>query len=209
MHKLREYSILAVRLNSSNLMINRMFLCVPIALSMMGCSGKKNADNSSNTNVVAEPFVSVYDTLDQLPIPITLTGGSWNELYMKHLERFGPKPGYRAIDHPYAKLAENDTYKAFIFIMNDESGAPVIMTFDRKGRMVDSISLLGESVINDPANWVVELATINEDLTIHLLDSISTYDLDADEVRIEGSGKLTVNDELYKILDSGKIEKIR
>jgi len=74
---------------------------------------------------------------------------------------------------------------------------------------VDTINLLGDSAGNDPGSWTSELATINQDLTIRLLDSISTYDLSADDERIEDSRKLTVKDELFKILDSGKIGRIR
>jgi hypothetical protein len=104
---------------------------------------------------------------------------------------------------------DSKNYKAIIFISTDETGSPTLITIDRIGNPIDTLFLLGDWASNDPSNGTTEIATINKDLTIHLLDSASTYDLGPDGDRIESTRKLTVTDELYRILNSGVIEKIR
>lgn len=174
------------------------------------CSDKpKTTEQIENKVTEAEPFKSVYDTLDQMEIPITLTWDKWDDLYYKHLEKYGPGLGEDITEHPFAKLTEEKEFKAFVFVSRDETGSPVIITFDRNGKMIDRFGLLGDITNNDPSSWTKELAIINKDLTIQFIDSVWTYDLDPDGGRIESSGKLTTKDQLYRLLDSGKFEKIQ
>ena len=82
----------------------------------------------------------------------------------------------------------------------------MIITFDKRGNKIDSFALLGDIASNDPSHWTKELSIINTDLTIQLVDSIWSYDLDSDGGRIETSGRLTIKNELHQILESGKFE---
>jgi hypothetical protein len=174
------------------------------------CSDKpKTAERTEGKAVEKESFKSVYDTLDQMEIPITLTWDKWNDLYRKHADKYGLGLGENITDHPFAKLAEGKDFKAFVFVSRDETGSPVIITFDKNGKEIDSFGLLGDIASNDPGNWTKELAIINRDLTIQFIDSVWAYDLDHDGGRIESSGKLTTKNQLYRLLDSGKFEKIR
>ena len=79
------------------------------------------------------------------------------------------------------------------------------------------VSLLRKTVVTLPRNQVVTfirklvvtLRGISKDLTIQFIDSVWSYDLDSAGSRIESSGKLTIKDQLWRIRDSGKLEKIR
>lgn len=188
----------------------RFSFALLIFCTLTMCSGKPNtAERAGDVRTEVGKFKSVYDTLDQLKIPVTFRPDEWSNLYMEHLEKYGVKEGWELTKHPYAKVVDNERYKAIIFVSADETEAPTLITIDRLGNPIDTLFLLGDWASNDPGNGTTELATINEDLTIHLLDSVSAYDLGPDGDRIESTRKLTITDELYKILESGVIEKIR
>lgn len=167
------------------------------------------AERIENKVTETELFKSVYDTLDQMEIPITLTWDTWDDLYNKHVEKYGLGLGEDILEHPFAKLTEEKEFKAFVFVSRDETGSPVIITFDKNGEIIERFGLLGDIASNDPSSWTKELAIINKDFTIQFIDSVWTYDLNSDGGRIESSGKLTTKDQLYRLLDSGKFEKIR
>jgi hypothetical protein len=191
-------------------MVDKLVLGIVIICALTMCSVKpKTTEQNEIKATETELFKSVYDTLDQMKISITLTADNWGDLYQEHAMKYGIREGDKVIDHPFARLAENGNFKAIIFVSTDETGSPVIMTFDKKGDVIDNLWLLNDSGGNDPSSGTSELATINKDLTIQLIDSTWTYDLGSDGNRIESSVKLTTTDELYRILDSGKIEKIR
>jgi|688.fasta_scaffold983675_1 hypothetical protein len=191
-------------------MVDKLVLGLVITCTLTMCSDKpKTTEQTENEVTEVEGFKSVYDTLDQMEIPITFRPDEWSDLYMKHLDKYGVKEGWELMKHPYAKLVDSKNYKAIIFISTDETGSPTLITIDRIGNPIDTLFLLGDWASNDPSNGTTEIATINKDLTIHLLDSASTYDLGPDGDRIESTRKLTVTDELYRILNSGVIEKIR
>ena len=191
-------------------MVDKLVLGLVITCTLTMCSDKpKTTEQIENKVTEVERFKSVYDTLDQMVIPITFRPDEWSDLYSKHLDKYGIKEGWEVMKHPYAKLVDSMNYEAIIFISTDETGSPTLITIDRLGNPIDTLFLLGDWASNDPSNGTTEIATINKDLTIHLLDSASTYDLGPDGDRIESTRKLTVTDELYRILNSGIIEKIR
>lgn len=191
-------------------MFKKLFLGSILLSTVTMCSDKSKMTEPVESKAAESGlFKSAYDTLDKIEVPVTFRPDEWSDLYMKHLDKYGIKEGWELLKHPYAKLVDCKNYKAIIFISTDETGSPTIITIDRKGNPIDTLFLLGDWGGNDPGVGTNEIATINKDLTIHLLDSASIYDLDLDGDRIESSRKLTVTDELYKILDSGIIEKIR
>lgn len=191
-------------------MIQRLIFGLTILLAI-SCSEKSKKDSFNNLEQQKEmtPFESVYDTLDFLTVPITLTPEKWSEWYRNYLTKYGPKPDWDLLKHPYAKLTENSNYKGIIFISTDETGSPTLVTIDKEGQPIDTLFLLGDWGGNDPSIGTTEIVTINSDYTIHLIDSTSTFDVGPNGDRIEGTGKLTVTNERYQILENGKIEKIR
>ena len=177
---------------------------------MTSCSKTKtvSVDNVEQLDTTTT-FSSVYDTLDILSVSIKWTPDEWSDLYMKHLERFGTGEGWELLKHPYARLVENSNYKGIIFVSTDETGSPTLITIDKSGQPIDTLFLLGDWGGNDPSIGTSEIVTINKDYSIHLIDSTSTFDVGPDGDRIVSSGKLKVTNEIYRISDNGKIEKIR
>jgi len=190
-------------------MINRIYLLWVLIFILTSCASKPVAERKVSETIPSEFFSSVYDTLDPMEIPITLTPDSWSDLYHKHVDKYGLKIGEMTIDHPFAKLIDHKNYKGIIFVSTDETGSPVLLTFDKNGNQIDGLMLLGDWGGNDPSIGTSEITTINKDLTIHLIDSTSTWDVTPDDERIDSTEQLTVTDELYKISDDGKIIKIR
>lgn len=191
-------------------MIQRLIFGLSILLTA-GCSEKSKTDSVNNLTLQKETatFKSVYDTLDFLTVPITLTPEKWVELYRNHLSKYGANEGWELFKHPYARLTENSNYKGIIFVSTDETGSPTLITIDKRGQPIDTLFLLGDWGGNDPSIGTSEIVTINKDYTIHLIDSTSIFDVKPDGQRIESTGKLTVANERYRIFDNGKIEKIR
>jgi hypothetical protein len=190
-------------------MVDKLVLGLIITCTLTMCSVKPKTEQNETKVKEVETFKGVYDTLDQMKIPITLTPDNWGDLYQEHVMKYGIRVGENVMDHPYARLAENGNFKAVIFVSTTDTGSPVVMTFDKLGNVIDDLWLLGDWGGNDPSSRTSELAIITKDLTIQLIDSTWTYDLSSDGDRIEGSGKLATTDELYRILESGEIEKIK
>jgi hypothetical protein len=144
-----------------------------------------------------------------MEIPVTFRPDAWSDHYMQHLEKYGIKEGWELMKHPYAKLVDSANYKGIVFVSTDETGSPTLITIDRKGDPIDTLFLLGDWTSNDPSSWTSELTTIDKDLIIHMLDSVSTYDLGPDGGRLENTRKLTVTAKSYRIRNSGVIERIK
>lgn len=191
-------------------MVDKFIGGLIITCTLTMCSNKsKTTERIENKITKTQSFKSVYDTLDQMAIPVTFRPDAWSDLYMMHLEKYGIKEGWELMKHPYAKLVDSANYKGIIFVSTDETGSPTLITIDRKGNPIDTLFLLGDWASNDRSNGTIELTTIDKDLTIHMLDSVSTYDLGPNGDRLEETRKLTITDESYRILNTGVIERIR
>lgn len=107
---------------------------------LLGVGCKSNPETSSGTGT----FSTVYDTLEQLQIPMTLTDETWREMHKKHIDKYGIGNGWELLNHPFAKLSEGEKYKAIIFVSTDETGSPTVVTIDKLGNAIDTLSLLGD-----------------------------------------------------------------
>jgi hypothetical protein len=185
-------------------------LFLAILQFILGCSGKYNQGKLEEVNDdVQNHFISVYDTLRKIDLPLTWTPVEWSDLYMKHIEKYGIRHGDLKTDRPYGMLVDEENYKGIIFVSPDATGSPVLLTFDRNGKQVDGMMLMGDWGNNDPSFGTSEIVTIDENRVIHMIDSISTWDLDETGDRIESTKKTTVSNEWYQILKTGVIKKIK
>src|SRR5688572_12672711 len=106
-------------------MVNKLFLGLVSICALTMCSDKRKTTEQILDNVTEEKlFKSVYDTLDQMEVPITFRPDEWDDLYMKHLGKYGVGDGWELMKHPYAKLVDSTNYKAIIFVSTDETGSP-------------------------------------------------------------------------------------
>lgn len=190
-------------------MATRALVALLVGSLMILCSEKQKTSNRYEVVADTKAFSIIFDSLEQIHTPFVLTPEVWSDLYQKHLNTYGPRQGAKTTDRPYAKLADHQHYKAFLFISPDETGSPVIVTFDKSGKLIDELTLLGDWASNDPSMATTETAIVDNTLTIHLIDSVSTFDLTPDGDRLENTKTTTVKDERYTILETGKIEKTK
>lgn len=184
-------------------MINRFTFGTILVLFFTMCDRPKDKGDKNLTEDV-KTFMSDYDTLQNLGLPLTLNQKIWTELAKKHYDKFGIKGGYDLLTMPFGKVTDSDSYKGIIFIYDD----PILITIDKNLNPIDTLFLLGGNYSNDPSITTIEQAKINSDLTIQLLDSVFTYDLGKDEDRIESTEKLTITVENYRIEKTGQIIKM-
>ena len=123
--------------------------------------------------------------------------------------KLGNNEEIKLLKHPFAKLVDNEAYDAIICTVPNECQSPFLVTINKNGKIIDSLFLLGKWGGNDPSYGIVEYAIINSDLTIQIIDTTDTWDVDKDYRSIESSKKTTIKNEHYKVLDNGTIKKIK
>jgi hypothetical protein len=191
-------------------MIKKLYKGLLFLFVLMNCTDKANTTGSAAATVGVRHFTSVYDSLDKMAVPVVLTSDKWDSLYTIHVDKYGIGGSWKStLNHPYKKLMDSERYKAIVFVSIDETGAPLLVTIDSLGSVIDSLSLLGDWSSNDAESRTIETATIGSDFSIRLLDSVFTYRLGPEGDRLESTQKLTVTDELYRVLDNGTISRIR
>ncbi len=180
-----------------------------IFIFLVSCAqNKERGESEENGHATTMHFTSIYDTLSKIDLPLTWTPEVWSDLYMKHIEKNGIRHGDLTTDRPYGMLVDDENYKGVIFVSPDATGSPVLITFDRNGKEIDGLWLLGDWGNNDPSFGTSEIVTIDQNRMIHMIDSVSSWDLDKTGDRIESTKKTTVQNERYQILKTGAIKKI-
>ncbi len=163
---------------------------------------------TESKNAEKKVFKSVYDTLDKIVLPVKWDPDVWSDLAEKHRDKYGMSGhDWEFHKHPYRILADRENFKAIVFFSQTETGSPIIMTIGKDLKPIDTLTLLGDWGGNDPSYGVSEIAEIESDLSIMLLDSISNWNLDSQGERIEDSHDLKIKLERFRILDNGKIKK--
>jgi hypothetical protein len=181
------------------------FICV-----LASCSEKTKTKMSTENSIsYSNSFKSQYDTLVKLELPFIPSPIIWDDLLKEHFERFNfeNQDYWKLLNHPYAKLVDAKNYKAIIFYANNENNSPSIVTIGKNGVPIDTLLLLRNSGGNDPSYYSTAFVKVNTDLSIQIIDSISTYEVDQIGHRIESTLKLNVIKELHKILKTGEIQK--
>jgi hypothetical protein len=85
---------------------------------------------------------------------------------------------------------------------------PLLRTFDREGRPLDSLNPYSKSGV-DMGFECYEFVTVTDKKEIIVIDSTRNWDLNADKTNvIEGTAKLTVDTVIYKIEKDGKFRKL-
>lgn len=189
-------------------MIKHLPFALILIFLAISCNQNKTQSETAFSSSELGTFASPYDTLPVLSLPITITPESWDTLYSKYIYRYGLPSNTDIFLRPYAKLAGKKFYKAFIFISTDETGTPLLVSFDRNRNKISELSLLGDWNANDPSTHVNETSVINNNLMITLIDSIKTYDTTNEGNRIESSEKLTIKNEIFSISEKGEVIKI-
>ena len=190
-------------------MINKTILGIMLFYVLFSCfENTKSIKNTENTLIDSTSFKSPYDTLVKLELPFILSPIIWDDLLMEHFEKFNFEiPDYwKLLDHPYAKLVDAKNYKAIIFYANNENNSPSIVTIGKNGKPIDTLLLIRNSGGNDPSFYSTAFVKVNTDLSIQIIDSVSTFEIDQNGLRIESSLELKVINEKFKIFETGEIK---
>ena len=108
-------------------------------------------------------------------------------------------------DEPYGKVFDSDTMVAILDLSAGDVTTPILTTFDRKGRKIDSLNLYKNA--GSDVGYKCDVSVIlNEKKQIILTDSIKRWALNKARTNIiPGTEKLTVKMRKYQINSSGKI----
>ncbi|MEI6123736.1 MAG: hypothetical protein WCQ95_08910 [Bacteroidota bacterium] len=190
-------------------MMIKFFLGLTIIGILISCTNNNKTavqdDNNSNKQIQSpDPF----DKIIKLKLPLIISSDNWNDMFKKY-GNYSDNDNYKLLKHPFARLIDKEKFEAIICTVPSEVESPAFVTIDRNGKVIDSLFLVGKYGGNDPCYGISEYAIINTDLTIQIIDTTYTWDVDKDYSRIDNSKKMTVQNELYKVLDNGIIKKIK
>ena len=109
----------------------------------------------------------------------------------------------------YAKIDESKNYYLIIGISPSEIGSPILMTFDKSGKKIDSYFMF-KTAGGDIGYYSRNTVTLKDNKEFIYTDSTTTRELnETGDGEIEGTDKLTVTRTKYKILETGKFEEVR
>lgn len=175
--------------------LSRLIILGTILWSCNTKSGEQLALESISVN-------SAYDTLQRIELPLKLTTNNWRP----YIKNFYKKLGQYSIpsNYPVGIISQNEYFKSVLIIIDE---LPVLMTLDNNQNPIDTLFILDDYGMN-PSKEVSEFSVIDEGLRVILIDSMYTYDLDENEIQINGTQKFKRTEENYKISDKGIIEKL-
>lgn len=105
----------------------------------------------------------------------------------------------------YGVLAEKKNYTAILYLQATDVSLPVIVTTNKKGKKIASLNLYEISCWQDEEIEEVSWFKINENLTIELGDSSTTFKRKGGKDIIESSRKSTVRYRTFEIDIKGNI----
>ncbi len=188
-----------------NSMTVKIFLGLALISIFVNCT-QQNKATIHDGNILGKQ--SPKDTIVTLKLPLVISSENWDEMFKKY-GKLGNNEEIKLLKHPFAKLVDNEIYEAIICTVPNEVDSPFFVTINKDGKIIDSLFLIGEYGGNDASIGIKEYALINNDMTINIIDSTFSFDVDKDYNRIESSEKLTVKNVLYKVLENGMIKKIK
>ncbi len=190
-------------------MKEKIFLGLAFFSFFVNCTQNNKATIHDSKIIENQTYHSTLgDSIVKLKLPLIISYRNWDEMFRKY-GKLGNNEEIKLLKHPFAKLVDNEAYDAIICTVPNECQSPFLVTINKNGKIIDSLFLLGKWGGNDPSYGIVEYAIINSDLTIQIIDTTDTWDVDKDYRSIESSKKTTIKNEHYKVLDNGTIKKIK
>ena len=173
-----------------------------------------NKTDSSKTLAIQidKEFQNIVDSLPIISTPITFDSDDGipygpfaienDQFLLRIKERIPDLLGY-------AKVDESKNYYLIIGISPSDIGSPILMTFDKTGKKIDSYFMF-ETAGGDIGYYSRNTVTLKDNKEFILTDSTTTRDLtESGDGEIEGTDKLTVTIAKFRILDTGKFEEVR
>ncbi len=107
----------------------------------------------------------------------------------------------------YGSFATNGDYTALLTLAAADCWVPVLTTYDRYGKQIDSKAINIGQCGDGPGFTCSETLLIRPDYTIYTADTLSQQDVDSNEVVIPGGATFRwVVYRTGRLLDNGKIE---
>jgi hypothetical protein len=162
----------------------------------------------SNQNQDAKQFRSFIKQLNKIETPITFNS---NYDYVIKLQYLKTDPFFNNIQNElggfgvFGILFETNDFVAILGNIPTDTGTPIIMTFDKTGKKIDSHPVY-ENVMGDKGIYVQNCETILPNMKMIFIDSTITRKINSDgSDEIPGTDSLFVTKKSYKIDDTGKI----
>jgi hypothetical protein len=171
-------------------------------LICIGCVGQKSAENKD--------FVELRDKLPQIKTPISFNSDYNIDLKSVELTDNGllKKLKDRNYFSVFGKIFETENFITIIGYIPDDTGTPILVTFDNDGNELDS-HVVYETAMGDMGHYSSNYVTINPDREIYFTDSTTTRKINAEGTdEIPGTDSLVVTIKKYKLTDKGKIERV-
>jgi hypothetical protein len=171
-------------------------------LICIGCGGHNSAENKD--------FVELRDKLPQIKTPITFNSDSNIDLKSVELPDNGllKKLNDRNYFAVFGKIFETESFIAIIGYIPDDTGTPILVTFDKEGNELGS-HVVYETAMGYMGQYSSNYITISPNREIHFTDSTTILEINADGTdEIPGTDSLIVTIKKYRITDMGKIERL-
>jgi hypothetical protein len=181
------------------------FIPVLFLLICFGCS--QSHHNSLPTDEV--PFSEYVNSLDKVSLPFTCACAP--DYFANKTPKYDSAgfAKYKSVDanHPYgAVIFGPDNIVTINLVAADYCVAPILISFDKNGKKLDSLDAYGNSYI-DTASSVMPTFKIKADKSIVLIDTTKTWDLDSNSNVVPGSLVKQIDSTVYYLSKSGKFVK--
>lgn len=167
-----------------------------ICLGFTECSNKENKEFRNflkQLPKIETPIIFNYNEEYNLKLLFLINDLFFNKI-QNELSGFGV----------YGKLFETENFIAILGNIPTDTGAPIILTYDKNGNKIDSY-LVYSTAMGDMGRYTWNKETIFPDMTIDFTDSTITRKINADGTNeIQGTDSLTVTRKNYRISETGK-----
>jgi hypothetical protein len=172
-------------------------------------------DKLDNVALTDNRNIDLYELLDQLPtLKTPLTFKSNGEITRVNLvvrnDELTNKISEILPDfHALGKIYQTKDFIAVISIVHADIATPVLTTYDKKGKEIDSFFLY-PTAGGDMGYYSTNVITLNDNRVIILTDSTLTRKINEEgSNEIPGTDSLSVTTKQFRLNDRGAIEEIR
>ncbi|HEV8513958.1 MAG TPA: hypothetical protein VGQ59_11810, partial [Cyclobacteriaceae bacterium] len=184
---------------------------LPFIVLLLGCHGQRS-DQSVKGELHDKSNSSFYELLEQLPaVKIPLTFRSDREFGSPKIND-DLRARLMASDegfNPYGKVYQSDKFIAVIAIGAADIVMPVLVTFNKEGRIIDSFNLY-QTAGGDIGYYSTNITRLTKDKEILMTDSAVTRKLNKEGTdEVPGSDSVTISQKKFRINANGGIEEMR
>lgn len=188
--------------------MKRNLTIILISTALLACV-KENKTESKSWNERRQKmeysFSEYSDKIPQIILPLSSScdielKGSRLGFTNQEISKFGTETS-----EVYGKLADKEKFTAIIYLYPADVVLPIIQTTDKKGNKISRLDLYENYCNESETSLETSAFIINEDLSIQLTDTLTTFDRNENDDIIESTKKTTVSRKQFRINENGKI----